>query len=110
MSAGQLLALWQRGEVVQYNLTLVEGWTFAQVRQALARADKLQQTLDGLSDADLMRRLGAKGEHPEGRFFPDTYRYVRGMRDVDSAQAGAWRAWMKCWPEEVGAACRRPAL
>lgn len=83
MSAGQLLALWQRGEVVQYNLTLVEGWTFAQVRQALARADKLQQTLDGLSDADLMRRLGAKGEHPEGRFFPDTYRYVRGMRDVD---------------------------
>ncbi|HEX8591935.1 MAG TPA: endolytic transglycosylase MltG, partial [Pseudomonas sp.] len=37
MDAQSLLALWQRGEVVQYSLTLVEGWNFRQVRAALAK-------------------------------------------------------------------------
>ncbi|MBT8768364.1 endolytic transglycosylase MltG [Pseudomonas sp. DB1] len=83
MDAAELLALWQRGEVVQYSLTLVEGWSFRQVRAALAKQAKLEQTLEGASDAELMARIGRPGEHPEGRFFPDTYRYVRGTRDVD---------------------------
>jgi UPF0755 protein len=30
-----------------------------------------------------MERLGLAGVSPEGRFFPDTYRYVRGMSDLD---------------------------
>ncbi len=83
MQAGDLLGLWQRGEVVQYSLTLVEGWNFRQVRAALAKQAKLEQTLANVSDAELMARLGRPGEYPEGRFFPDTYRYVRGMRDID---------------------------
>lgn len=82
-TAAELLAQWQRGEVVQYSLTLVEGWNFRQLRSALAAQERLLQTLDGLDDAAVMERLGLAGEHPEGRFFPDTYRYVRGMRDVD---------------------------
>jgi len=83
MDAKALLALWQRGEVVQYSLTLVEGWNFRQVRAALAKQVKLEQTLAGLSDAELMARLGHADVFPEGRFFPDTYRYVRGMTDAD---------------------------
>ncbi|MFC0708403.1 endolytic transglycosylase MltG [Azorhizophilus paspali] len=83
MTAAELLELWQRGEVVQYNLTLVEGWSFRQVRAALARIDKLEQSLEGVSDAELMARLGQPDAHPEGRFFPDTYRYVRGMSDFE---------------------------
>ena len=78
-----MLDLWRRGEVVQYSLTLVEGWTFRQVRAALARQDKLELTLSELSDAEIMATLGQPGENPEGRFFPDTYRYVRGMSDLD---------------------------
>lgn len=78
-----LLELWRRGEVVQYSLTLVEGWTFRQVRTALAGQERLEHTLNGLDDAAVMQRLGLDGQHPEGRFFPDTYRYVRGMRDID---------------------------
>ncbi len=81
MSAAELLDLWQRGEVVQYSLTLVEGWNFRQVRAALARADKLEQSLTTVSDAELMARLGQPEAHPEGRFFPDTYTYVRGESD-----------------------------
>ncbi|QZI68959.1 endolytic transglycosylase MltG [Pseudomonas protegens] len=83
MTAEGLIGLWQRGEVVQYSLTLVEGWTFRQVRSALAKSDKLQQTLTGLSDSQVMEKLGHGGVFPEGRFFPDTYRFVRGMTDAE---------------------------
>jgi UPF0755 protein len=82
-SARDLLGLWRRGEVVQYSLTLVEGWSFRQVRTALSRQEALQQSLAGLDDKALMQRLGLPGVSPEGRFFPDTYRYVRGMSDLD---------------------------
>lgn len=82
-TAAELLQQWRRGEVVQYSLTLVEGWTFRQLRTALAGQERLEQTLTGLDDGAVMQRLGLDGQHPEGRFFPDTYRYVRGMRDVD---------------------------
>nr|WP_178124757.1 MULTISPECIES: endolytic transglycosylase MltG [unclassified Pseudomonas] len=83
MTAEGLIGLWQRGEVVQYSLTLVEGWNFRQVRNALAKSDKLQQTLVGLSDSQVMEKLGHAGVFPEGRFFPDTYRFVRGMTDAE---------------------------
>ena len=83
MTARDLIGLWQRGEVVQYSLTLVEGWNFRQVRSALAKHEKIEQTLDGLSDSDVMEKLGHPGVFPEGRFFPDTYRFVRGMTDAE---------------------------
>lgn len=83
MTVQDLLGMWQRGEVVQYSLTLVEGWNFRQVRAALAKHDKLEQTLTGLSDSQVMEKLGHAGVFPEGRFFPDTYRFVRGMSDAE---------------------------
>lgn len=82
-TARELLQQWRSGDVVQYSLTLVEGWTFRQLRSALASQERLEQSLAGLDDAAVMQRLGLQGQHPEGRFFPDTYRYVRGMRDID---------------------------
>ncbi|MBD8273403.1 endolytic transglycosylase MltG [Pseudomonas fluorescens] len=83
LTAEGLIGLWQRGEVVQYSLTLVEGWNFRQVRSALAKHEKIVQTLAGLSDNEVMDKLGHPGVFPEGRFFPDTYRFVRGMTDVE---------------------------
>lgn len=83
MDIEALFGLWKRKEVVQYNLTLVEGWNFRQVRAALAAQPKLGQTLAGLSDSELMNRIGHPDVFPEGRFFPDTYRYVRGMTDAE---------------------------
>ncbi|MBB3242548.1 UPF0755 protein [Pseudomonas sp. Tn43] len=83
MTVNGLIDLWKRGEMVQYSLTLVEGWNFHQVRAALAKDEKLEQTLTGLSDSQVMDKLGHSGVFPEGRFFPDTYRFVRGMSDAD---------------------------
>jgi UPF0755 protein len=83
MTAKSLLTLWEKGEVVQYSLTLVEGWTFRQVRAALGKQPKLEQTLSELSDSEVMAKLGHPDVFPEGRFFPDTYRYVRGTTDAE---------------------------
>jgi len=86
MTVRDLFEVWRRGDVVQYSLTLVEGWNFRQVRSALAKHEKIKQTIDGLSDAEVMDKLGHPGVFPEGRFFPDTYRFVRGMTDVEFLQ------------------------
>jgi len=71
-----------RGEESLRSLTLVEGWTFRQLREALARAPELRSESAALSDAAIMERLGRMGQHPEGRFFPDTYSYAKGSSDL----------------------------
>ena len=86
MTPDTLLALLVSGKSVTYSLTLLEGWTIAQVRAALAGHDVLVQTLQDVDNEQLMVRLGRPGEHPEGRFFPDTYQFTRGMTDLEFLQ------------------------
>jgi UPF0755 protein len=81
-TAPQLLERMVSGRVVQHSLTLVEGWTFRQVMAAVQGHPALEQGLQGLSDEEIMARLGREGEHPEGRFFPDTYHFPRGTTDL----------------------------
>lgn len=84
MTVQQLLALLQRGEVIQRSVTLVEGWNFSQFRAALAKAERLQHSLsDELSNEQVMAELDLPEDHPEGLFFPDTYLYTLGMSDRD---------------------------
>ena len=78
-----LLEQFVAGRVIQYPLTIVEGWTFRQLLQAVAGHPKLKQTLTGLDDTAIMARLGYPQQHPEGRFFPDTYYFPAGASDVD---------------------------
>lgn len=77
-----LLNVLVRGEEATRSLVLVEGWNFRQVRSALAKAEQLKPETFGLSDEELMARLGKPGLHPEGRFFPDTYTYSKGSTDI----------------------------
>ena len=71
-----------RGEESLRTVTLVEGWTFRQVRQALALAPQLAADTAALSDEAIMERLGRAGLPAEGRFFPDTYSYAKGSSDL----------------------------
>lgn len=82
MTARELLDQVAAGRVVEYPLVLLEGWTFSQFMQTLDAAPKLTRTLTGLAPAAIMQRLGKPGEHPEGRFFPDTYYYTAGQTDI----------------------------
>ncbi|MFM7024786.1 MAG: endolytic transglycosylase MltG [Limnohabitans sp.] len=78
----RLLAMLVRGEESLRTLTLVEGWNWRQVRQALARAELLKPDSQGLSDDALMAQLGRPGVAPEGRFYPDTYSYAKNSSDL----------------------------
>lgn len=78
-----LLEMLVSGNVIQHELTVVEGWTFRQLRDAIARHEALKQTLTDLSDAEIMTQLGKSELHPEGQFAPDTYRFPRGTTDLE---------------------------
>ena len=78
----KLLGMLVRGEETLKSVTLVEGWTFAQVRKALQKAEQLTPDTLALSPENIMEKLGRPGVHPEGRFFPDTYSYAKGSSDL----------------------------
>lgn len=77
-----LLAKMVRGDEVLEQVRLIEGWTFRQWRAALAAAPALKHHTAEMSEAEIMQALGVSGQHPEGRFFPDTYAYSRGVSDL----------------------------
>ncbi|MFC3717230.1 endolytic transglycosylase MltG [Luteimonas soli] len=78
-----LLVRMRDGKVLSYRFTIVEGWNVRQLRAALATAKPLRQETAELDDAALMKALGHPGQHPEGRFLPETYAYTRGDSDLD---------------------------
>ncbi|QKT04840.1 endolytic transglycosylase MltG [Ectothiorhodospiraceae bacterium 2226] len=97
LSPAQLLQRMVDGRVVLYPFTIVEGWHFGQLMQAIRNQEFLEQTLPHDAEA-IMAALGAAGEHPEGRFLPDTYLAPRGTSDLDLLRR-AFRA-MEVYLEE----------
>jgi len=88
-SALQLLNKLVRGEENLKNITLVEGWTWRQFRQAMNKSDFLKHDSNSLSDEEIMSHLGKSGVAPEGRFFPDTYNFSKGSSDLDLMRRAA---------------------
>jgi UPF0755 protein len=78
----QLLDKMVQGDEALEKLLVVEGWTLRQMRAALAGAPHLKALSKGMSDVELMQALGQPGVPAEGRFFPDTYVYSRGVSDL----------------------------
>ena len=77
-----LLEKMVRGDEELESVHVIDGWTIKQMRAALAAAPGLKQTTAGMTDDQLMAAIGAPGTRAEGRFFPDTYIYSRGVKDV----------------------------
>jgi len=98
----ELLTKLESGKVIQHRFTLVEGWSFRDLRAALAKDAILVQSLPDMDDVAVMAALQRAGQHPEGRFLPETYHYTRGASDLDllrraalamdKAVADAWAA------------------
>jgi UPF0755 protein len=91
MTVHQLVDKLRRGEVLRERLTIVEGWTFRELRAALGAAADLRQDSARLTDAELLRAIGATESHPEGLFAPDTYLFDPGSSDLDLLRS-AYRA------------------
>lgn len=84
MTPKSLLMLFVSGKSVQHYFTIIEGSTFAQVRQALEKhSDILAIELTDKSDREILEAIGAKELHPEGLFLAETYGAERGTSDLD---------------------------
>lgn len=81
-SPRRLLAKLVQGDETLEQVRFIEGWTLRQLRATLAKAPHLKPASAGMTDAQLMAALGAPGMAAEGRFFPDTYAYSRGVSDL----------------------------
>ncbi len=79
----QLLDNMVAGNVVQHSISLIEGTTFRQALAVIWQSPIINKQLEGLSDDEIMAAIGRAGEHPEGRFYPDTYFVSRGDTDIE---------------------------
>ncbi len=128
----ELLALLVAGRVVQHGFTIVEGWNIRELLAAIAADPVLRQTLPSAADgagagdesagdesegkadetaaddpfaapaAALMAAIGRPGQHPEGRFLPDTYHFPRGTSDVEFLRRAARamdQTLAELWPQ-----------
>ena len=77
-----LLSKLVRGAETLRSITLIEGLTFTQIREVLAKDEQLKQETRGLNAETIMQKLGKPGINPEGRFFPDTYTFAKGVSDL----------------------------
>ena len=91
MLPADLLAHLTSGRSIEYPITLVEGRTFRQAVAAILKDGHFGSDLQGLTDESLMAALGRVGEQPEGRFFPDTYRFPRHATGIDVLRRAAER-------------------
>lgn len=101
----QLLDKLSRGDTTQRDVALIEGWSFRQFRAALDRHPDLRHDSAGLSDAQVLERIGAAAHHPEGLFFPDTYLFARQSSDLDvlrRAYRNQQRVLQREWEKRAG--------
>lgn len=82
----KVLETFASGKVIQHELTLIEGQTFREMLDRVHANPVLEHTFVDASDEDIMTALGYPGQHPEGRFLPDTYHLTRGTTDVEFLQ------------------------
>jgi len=80
-SPADIIRRFEEGRVVLDQITVVPGATFADFRRELDASPDVAHSLRGKSDSEVMAALGHPGENPEGRFFPDTYRFAPGTSD-----------------------------
>ncbi len=100
-----LLNQFVTGTVLMHTLTIPEGWTFSQALAAIQANPAVVVEFRDLAQDEMMKRLGLAGRHPEGLFFPDTYRFPRGTTDRELLQQAQTRleeelasAWRKRLP------------
>ncbi len=73
----------RRGETLKEKLTIVEGWTFREMRTAVAAHAQLRRDSEKMTDAQVLAAVGGNEPHPEGLFAPDTYVFEAGSSDLD---------------------------
>lgn len=81
LSPRGLIEMMADGKVVQHHFTIVDGWTFKQLRLGLAKESGLKQTLPGKGQITIAAEIGLGDQNPEGWFLPETYAWIKGESD-----------------------------
>jgi len=105
-TALELLDKIVNGQVIQYSLTIVEGWNFRQLLDATKNNEHLVHTIAKLSHKQIMSKLGHADRHPEGLFYPDTYSFPKNTTDIDflkRAYAAMTAKLEQEWQQRLGA-------
>jgi UPF0755 protein len=71
------------GDVILSEIRFIEGWTFAQMRRAVDQHAEIRHDTTGMSDEDILKKIGAAEKKAEGLFFPSTYPFSPGASDLD---------------------------
>lgn len=79
----ELLNILTKGRGSQREVSVIEGWSFSQLRAALDANPDIRHDTAGLSEQEIMQRIGATEVQAEGLFFPDTYYFGKGSSDVE---------------------------
>jgi UPF0755 protein len=99
-SPSGLLEKLSKGLVSYESITIVEGWTFRQMREALAAHTGLAHDSANMTEQELLKQLGITQGRAEGLFFPDTYLFTRGSSDMQlyrQANARLMKKLDDCW-------------
>lgn len=101
VSRMELLQIITQGNASKSQVAIIEGWNFRQLRAALDASQNIRHDTAGMSDTEIMQRIGVPESNPEGLFFPDTYYVAAGSSDVDllklaykTMQQRLQQAWM----------------
>jgi UPF0755 protein len=82
LSPLDLLSMLVGGKTLLHELRIVEGLRFDQALKLIAEHPVLVHTLADTRPETAMTAIGKPDVGPEGRFFPDTYRFTKGTTDV----------------------------
>lgn len=100
VSPYQLLLSLNHGKTTQGSVTFIEGRTFLQMREKLAKNDAVKQTITNLSESEILQQVGSSRIVAEGLFFPDTFYFDRNTTDItllkisyDAMQTKLDKAW-----------------
>ena len=106
LTPAQLLRRLVQGDTIQYRVTLVEGWTFAQALTTIWGSEKITVELADASFEQIAQRLQLDTDNPEGMLFPDTYFYTKGTSDIELLQRANSRlveVLNSAWEQRLGA-------
>lgn len=71
------------GKVIQFSLTIIEGWSFQQLLDAINKHPQIKHTIENLSKQEIMEKLNFPDIHYEGQFLPDTYLFPKQVTDIE---------------------------
>ena len=112
MTPVDLIGVINQGKVIQYAMTIVEGWTFKQLIDALKKHPQIINTMLDKSGSEIMSAIGLATVHPEGQFLPDTYLFPKSTSDVEflrRAYNSMDKLLQSAWKRrEIGLAVKTP--